>query len=220
MKILVVEDEEKLNKIIVLGLQKRGYAVDFAFDGRVGESMARVNEYDVIISDIMMPEQNGVEMCAKLREAGIKTPFIFLTALGDVEDKILGLDTGADDYIVKPFSFDELLARIRAALRRGPQIEGDILHFEELIIDTRSQTVTIGDQQLELTLREYALLEYFLRNQSVVITREDILTHVWDQFFDSFSNVVDVHIKNLRKKLPKPYAKRLQTVWGKGYKLV
>ncbi|MBI2473278.1 response regulator transcription factor [Candidatus Uhrbacteria bacterium] len=220
MKILVVEDEPKLNKGLVTGLQNRGYAVDFAFDGEEGEKLARVNEYDVIILDVMMPKRDGLEVCRSLRAFGVQTPVLFLTARDSVEDKVMGLDLGADDYLVKPFSFEELVARIRSLLRRPIQTESDLLLLDDLQLDTRSQTVKIKDKQLDLTLREYGILEYLLRNKNNLVTREDLLTHVWDRFFDSFSNVVDVHLKNLRKKLPPAYAKRIQTVWGKGYRLV
>lgn len=220
MKLLVVEDEPKLNHGLVRGLQDRGYTVDFAFDGEEGEHLARLNPYDTIILDVMMPKRDGLEMCRNLRAYGVQTPILFLTARDTIENKIEGLDLGADDYLVKPFAFEELIARIRALLRRPQQTKTDILCLDDLEMDTRSQTVTIKEKPLELTMREYGLLEYFLRNQGAVVTREDILSHVWDRFFDSFSNVVDVHLKNLRKKLPKTYAKRLQTVWGKGYRLV
>lgn len=220
MKILVVEDEPKLNKGLVIGLQNRGYAVDSAFDGEEGEKMARINDYDLIILDVMMPKRDGLEVCRALRASGLQTPVLFLTARDTVEDKITGLNFGADDYLVKPFSFEELVARIRALLRRSPQTSGDILTLGELHLDTRAQKVFIKNKNIELTLREYGLLEYLLRNSGAVVTREDILTHVWDRFFDSLSNVVDVHLKNLRKKLPKEYAKRIETVWGKGHRLV
>jgi len=220
MKILVVEDEPKLNAGLVTGLQTRGYAVDFALDGEEGEKLARMNEYDLIVLDIMLPKRDGLEVCRSLRASGRQTPVLFLTARDATEDKISGLDLGGDDYLVKPFSFDELMARIRALLRRSPQTVGDVLSLGGLSLDTRSQIVTVDGKTVELTLREYGLLDYLLRNRGAVVTREDILTHVWDRFHDSLSNVVDVHLKNLRKKLPAAYAKRIETVWGKGYRLV
>ncbi len=220
MRILVVEDEEKLNKGLVQGLQKRGYAVDFAFDGEEGEKLALWNDYDAIVLDIMMPKRDGLTVCRNIRAKGKQTPVLFLTAKDATEDKIQGLDGGADDYLVKPFSFEELAARIRTLLRRPPLTANTVLQFDDLKIDTASQIVTLNGKPLELTLREYGLLEYLVRNKGIVKTREDILEHVWDRFFDSFSNVVDVHLKNLRKKLPTSYAKRIKTVWGKGYRLV
>ncbi len=219
MKILIVEDEPKLNKGLVEGLQNRGYAVDSAFDGEEGELLARMNGYDLILLDMMMPKRDGREVCRNLRAANIQTPILFLTARDSVEEKVEGLDLGADDYLVKPFSFEELFARMRTLLRRTPQMQSDVLELDGLRLDTRASQVTVNGKKIELTLREYGLLEYFLRNKGAVVSREDILSHVWDRFFDSFSNVVDVHLKNLRKKLPKEYAKRIQTVWGKGYRL-
>ncbi len=219
MKILVVEDEQKLNQALKQGLTYRGYTVDSAFDGEEGERLARLNDYAVLIVDIMMPKRNGLEMCHNLRQAGKHTPILFLTAKDATEDKIIGLDSGADDYLIKPFSFDELAARLRTLLRRPVIIVADILTLDDLHLDTRAQAVTIKDKKVNLTLREYALLEYFLLNKNKVITQQDILDHVWDRFFDSFSNVVNVHIKNLRKKLPPTYAKRIVTIWGKGYRL-
>ncbi len=214
-----MEDEPKLNKGLVTGLQQRGYAVDFAFDGEEGEKLARINAYDLIILDIMMPKKDGLAVCRDLRKAGKQTPIIFLTAKDTTDEKILGLDMGADDYLVKPFSFDELLARMRTVWRRPVLAIQDILALDELRLDTRGQKLTLKDQEIPLTAREYALLEYFMRNQGKVITQQDILDHVWDRFFDSLSNVVSVHVKNVRKKLPKVYAKRIQTIWGKGYRL-
>lgn len=220
MRILIVEDEPKLNKGLVEGLQKRGYAVDFAFDGEEGEKLALWNSYDMVILDIMLPKRDGREVCRSLRNKGKTMPILFLTAKDATEDKILGLNDGADDYLVKPFSFDELHARIRALLRRPPLAAADVLELDGLRVDTKAQTVSVDGHILDFTLREYGLLEYLLRHKGEVKTREDILEHVWDRFFDSFSNVVDVHLKNLRKKLPKSYAKRIQTIWGKGYRLV
>jgi DNA-binding response OmpR family regulator len=220
MKILIVEDEVKLNKALAQGLQNLRYAVDSAFDGEEGERMARWNNYDLIILDVMMPKRDGIEVCKNLRASFKPVPILMLTAKDSTDDKVTGLDAGADDYLVKPFAFEELVARIRSLLRRPPLASSDILELDDLKLDTRTQKVTIGDKELVLTLREYGLLEYFLRNYSTVLTRVDLLEHVWDRNYDSLSNVVDVHLKNLRKKLPKHYAKRIQTIWGKGYKLV
>jgi DNA-binding response OmpR family regulator len=219
MRLLVVEDEPKLNKGLVEGLQQRGYTVDSAFDGEDGEQTARMYSYDAIILDIMMPKRDGLTVCRNLRQAGVTTPIIFLTAKDAIPDKIEGLDGGADDYLIKPFSFDELVARLRTVLRRPRTAISDILTLDDLRLDTRTQTVTVNDTSINLTLREYGLLEYLLRNIDTVITRDDLLEHVWDRFHDSFSNVVDVHLKNLRKKLPEQYAKRIETIWGKGYRL-
>lgn len=220
MKILVVEDEPKLNKGLAEGLRGRGYAVDSALDGEEGEKMARWNNYDLMILDIMMPKQDGIEVCRNLRASGNVIPILMLTAKDSTEDKVVGLDIGADDYLVKPFSFEELMARIRSIMRRPTLSAQDVLELDDLKLDTRSQEVTIHKKELKLTTREYGVLEYLLRNKGAVITREDLLEHVWDRNYDSFSNVVDVHLKNLRKKLPSEYAKRIETVWAKGYRLV
>lgn len=220
MRILFIEDEPKLRRNVAEGLTARGYTIDTAENGKIGERLARENAYAVILMDVMMPEQDGITTCRTLRAKGISTPILMLTARDATSDKIAGLDGGADDYLTKPFSFDELIARIRALIRRQPELKNDILMYHDLTLNTRTQAVTIGNKTLELTLREYGILEYLLRNQGTVITREDILSNVWDRFFDSLSNVVDVHVKNLRKKLPSTYGKRLRTVWGKGYQLV
>jgi two-component system, OmpR family, copper resistance phosphate regulon response regulator CusR len=219
MKVLVIEDEPKLNKGIVTGLQQRGYVVDAAFDGEEGERMAQLHAYDCLLLDVMLPKRDGFEVCRRLRESGVQTPILFLTARDGVDAKVFGLNLGADDYLVKPFSFDELVARIRSLLRRSPEIVGEVLTWNELRLDTRAQRVTVHNETVDLTVREYGVLEYLLRHRGAVVTRDEILSHVWDQFFDSLSNVVDVHVKNVRKKLPKFYAKRIETVWGKGYRL-
>lgn len=239
MKILIVEDEIKLNKALSTGLQNHGYAVESAFDGEEGEKMARINAYDLILLDVMMPKRDGVEVCTNLRKAGKKTPILMLTAKDAIEDRVNGLDAGADDYLIKPFAFEELLARVRTLFRRAPLTTTDVFTLDGLTLDTRTQKVTYkiagntstrdaknsdtkesAEKEITLTLREYALLEYFLRNKDTVLTRGDLLEHVWDINYDSMSNVVDVHLKNLRKKLPKIYAKRIKTIWGKGYKLI
>ncbi len=220
MKILVVEDEPKLNKGISDGLVARGFAVDSAFDGEEGEKMARWNEYDLIILDVMMPKKDGFEVCRSLREKGTTTPIIMLTAKDAVRDRVMGLNDGADDYLVKPFAFEELVARIRSLLRRPALSENDVLELDELKLDTRAQKVTVEQKEIGLTMREYGLLEYLLRRRGEVLTRDDLLEHVWDRFHNTLSNVVDVHLKNLRKKLPGDYARRIETVWGKGYRLI
>ncbi len=219
MKILVVEDEPKLNQGLVRGLQQRGYAVDFALDGLEGEKMARMNGYDLVILDVMLPGRDGLSICKNLRAGGVDSPVLFLTARDATQDKIQGLDLGGDDYMTKPFSFDELAARVRTLLRRPKAVVNDDLRLDGMVLDTRAQTLTVEGKEVALTLREYGLLEYLLRNQGMVVTQQDVLDHVWDRFYDSLSNVVNVHVKNLRKKLPNQYAKRIQTVWGKGYRL-
>ena len=220
MKILVVEDEIKLNKGLKTALERKGFAVDSALDGEEGERLAKWNEYDIVILDIMLPKRDGIEVCRNLREVGKRMPILMLTAKDTTEDTITGLETGADDYLGKPFSFDELVARVRSLLRRPPLTSQDVFDWEDLVLDTRSQKVTIKDRELNLTLREYGLLEYLLRNRDKVLTRDDLLEHVWDRNHDTLSNVVDVHMKNLRRKLPKRYAELIKTIRGKGFRLV
>ncbi len=220
MKILIIEDEPKLNAALAEGLRTRGYAVDAALDGEDGERLARWNEYDLVILDRMLPKRDGIAVLRNLRDAGKTTPVLMLTAKDAIEDRVSGLDAGADDYLVKPFSFDELAARLRSLLRRPALGTADSFDLGDLRLDTRSQEVTVRGKPLRLTLREYALLEYFMRNVGRVLTRDDLLEHVWDMNHDTLSNVVDVHLKNLRKKLPSLYAKRIETIRGKGYRLV
>jgi DNA-binding response OmpR family regulator len=219
MRILVVEDEPKLNRGIVEGLRNRGYAVDFAFEGQAGETLARQHPYDLIILDIMLPRRDGLTVCRNLRSDTFTTPILLLTARDDTDDKVLGLDAGADDYVIKPFSFDELAARIRALLRRPSQNLPHILELDGLTLDAAAGTCMAQGRPVNLTLREFSLLEYLLRNTGRIVSRENILDHVWDNFSDSQSNVIDVHLKNLRKKLPAPYARRIETIRGKGYRL-
>ena len=219
MRILVVEDEIRLNKNIARGLENHGFAVDVAFDGEEGETFARMNEYDAILLDILMPKRDGITVCQNLRAAHITTPIIFLTAKDSIEDRISGLEGGADDYLIKPFSFAELVARIRTVLRRPRIFVDDTQTVKGLVLDSRAQTLNIDGRSFQLTLREFALLEYLLRNRNTVLGRDTIQEHVWDRTFDSFSNVVDVHIKNLRKKLPPSYGNLIETVRGKGYRI-
>jgi two-component system OmpR family response regulator len=220
MKVLLVEDELKLQRSLAAGLVKLGYTVDTASDGEEGEMLARAQSYDVVILDGMLPKRDGVEVCRNLRQAKKMMPILMLTARGEVDDRVEGLDAGADDYLVKPFSFAELTARLRSLARRAPVVLGEILHWDDLTLNTKAQEVTVAGKKVDLTGREFELLEYFLRHPNIALTREEIQSHVWDRFFDSLSNVVDVHVKNLRQKLPSSYAGNIKTVWGKGYQLV
>ena len=218
MRILVVEDEQKLNFSIKKGLQQKGYAVDSAFDGQEGEMFAENEDYDLIILDVLLPKKDGYTVCRDLRAFGIPAPILFLTAKDSTEEKIAGLDAGGDDYIVKPFAFAELVARIRALLRRPKETLPTVLKNGELSLDTTQQKVMLGKKEIVLTLREFQLLEYFLRNKNKVLSRGEILDHVWDMSSDAFSNSVDVHVKNLRRKLKGDYAKHIETVRGIGYR--
>ncbi len=214
---LLVEDEPKLNLSIKKGLEQQGYAVDNVFDGTEAELLATSEDYDLIILDVLLPGQDGYAVCRKVRDFGIETPILFLTAKDALEDKVNGLNLGADDYLVKPFAFEELSARIRALLRRPKKAIPELLASGNLVLNTLTHQVTLREKEITLTLKEFQLLEYLLRNKNQVITREQLVSHVWDQHFDSFSNIIDAHIKNLRKKLKGDYAKKLETVRGVGY---
>ncbi|MDH4227455.1 MAG: response regulator transcription factor [Deltaproteobacteria bacterium] len=217
MKILVVEDEKKVASFIKRGLEQEGYVVDAVEDGVKGESYAETNEYDVIVLDIMLPSKSGLDVLKALKEKKVKSSIILLTARDTVEDRVAGLNLGADDYLTKPFAFEELLARVRALSRRGAGGMAE-LKFEDLSLDPVTRKAVRAGQEIELTLKEYALLEYLLRNPNRVLSRTLIAENVWKQSFDTETNVVDVYINHLRNKLDKPPFKRLiHTVRGVGY---
>lgn len=219
MKTLVVEDEKKVAKFIKRGLEQEGYAVDVAEDGVKGEAMAESGGYDIIILDIMLPSKNGIDVLEYLKGKGVATPVLLLTARDTIEDRVKGLNLGADDYLTKPFAFEELLARVRALVRRGAQGPAD-LKFADLSLDPLTRKAKRGDTEVELTLKEYALLEYLLRNAERVLSRTLIAENVWNQSFDSETNVVDVYINHLRTKLDKaPHKRLIHAVRGVGYVL-
>ncbi len=220
MRILIVEDQQKLASSIKNGLENIGYAVDILFDGANGlrRILANPNNYDLFIFDIMMPELNGLALCKELRRQNIHTPILFLTARDTLEDKIEGLDIGADDYLVKPFEFNELTARIRALLRRPTEVMSTKLTGAEIILDTIKHTVEKNGKEIKLTLKEYSILELFLKNPNQVLSRDKIIASVWNYDYDTFSNIVDVHVKNLRKKLEKKDENIFETIHGIGYK--
>lgn len=218
MKILVIEDEKKVAHFLQKGLKEEQYVVDVAYDGLEGEDLATTNDYDLILLDIMLPGKDGIEILKTLRRQQINTPVIMLTAKEMVEDKIEGFNAGCDDYISKPFSFEELLVRIRAVLRRGSGPLSNVLTFADLTLDLISHKVIRGDQEIELTAKEYTLLEYLVRNPNRVLTRTMIAEHVWDYNYDSFTNVIDVYINYLRNKVDRGFATKLiHTVRGVGY---
>ena len=220
MSILVIEDEKKIAAFLRRGLREEGYAVDTASDGEEGAFMAVEKEYDLIILDIMIPKLDGLSVCRAIRKKGLETPIIMLTAKDTVKDKVAGLDAGADDYLTKPFAFEELLARVRAGLRKNSRNSGTILKIEDLELDPVSHKVLRSKKKLELTSKEYSLLEYMLRNQGKVITRNMIAEHVWDIDFDTGTNVIDVYINYLRKKIDQGFPRKLiNTVRGRGYRL-
>jgi heavy metal response regulator len=215
-----VEDNPKMARIVRQGLIENGYAVDVAHTGRDGEQMAATEPYDAIILDVMLPEQDGMQACANLRRRRVTTPILMLTALSTTGDKVKGLDAGADDYLTKPFEFDELLARVRALLRRGQAQGASNLKFADLEIDLLARKVTRAERRIKLTAKEFALLEYFMRNPNRVLSRTSIGEHVWDMNFDSDSNVIDVYVSMLRRKMDKGFEQRLiHTVIGTGYVL-
>jgi DNA-binding response OmpR family regulator len=217
MRILVIEDERKLADYLKKGLENHSYSVDCVYDGEAGEKRAAMGEYDAIVLDLMLPVKNGIEVTKSLRARGINVPILMLTARGELEDKILGLDSGADDYLVKPFEFQELLARIRALLRRPTAKVGEELKAQDITVYPNKYLIEQGSKKLDLTLKEYAVLEYLVRHKGEVLNREQIFDHCWDWTVDSFSNVVDVYIKKLRDKLNDKNEKYIRTVRGVGY---
>lgn len=222
MRILIVEDEKKLALALKRGLERKGYAVDCAFDGEEGEFQIETGQedYDLVILDIMLPKRDGIEICKNTRSKKISLPILMLTARDKTQDKILGLDCGADDYLVKPFSFEELLARIRALLRRPRELLPEELKVKDITLNCATRKVFKGGKEIPLTTKEFSLLEFLLRNINQVVNREQIIAHVWNYEFDSFSNIVDVHIKNLRKKLEdRGKEKLIETIRGVGYRL-
>ena len=220
MRILVVEDEKKVSGFIRRGLKEEGYAVDVAADGEEGHYLASTNEYDLLILDIMLPKLDGLTLCQQLRDRDYTGPILFLSAKDTVKDKVAGLDSGADDYLTKPFAFEELLARVRALLRKRQSMPQTLLEVEDLVLDTVSHKVTRSGTEIPLTTKEYALLEYFMRNAGTVITRTMISEHVWDINFDTFTNVIDVYINYLRNKIDKDQkVKLIHTIRGRGYVL-
>jgi len=218
MRILVIEDEQKVANFIKRGLKEEGYSVDVACDGEEGYLLAGDNEYDVIILDIMLPKMDGITLCKKLRAEKITTPILMLTAKDSVKDKVTGLDSGANDYLTKPFSFEELLARIRVLLRKDQTATPTKLQVDDLVLDLLTHKVSRAGKEIPLTNKEYALLEYLMRNSGSIVTRTMISEHVWDINFDTFTNVIDVYVNYLRNKIDKGYRKKLiHTIRGRGY---
>jgi two-component system, OmpR family, copper resistance phosphate regulon response regulator CusR len=220
VRILLVEDDSRVAHPIAKGLREQAYAVDLAPDGEAAVYLATENDYDLVILDIMLPVKDGHTVCRELRAGGARTPILMLTARGRVDDRVEGLDSGADDYLIKPFDFKELLARIRALLRRSAVLRPQVMRVADLVLNTASHAVARGSRSVSLTAKEYALLEFLVLNQGRVVGREQIAQHVWDEHFDPFSNVIDVYIKRLRSKLDTGTSKRLiHTRRGEGYLL-
>ena len=220
MNILVVEDEVKIMRFIKKGLELEHYTVETAYDGEEALEKASINSYDLIILDIMLPKVDGLEVCSKLRGQKVESPIIMLTAKGTVDDRVKGLDVGADDYLVKPFAFGELLARIRALLRREKTTRGNRLQVGDLVLDTSTHEVKRGDEEIELSSKEYRLLDYMMRRPGHVCTRTMIGEHIWGYNFTEDSNVIDVYISYLRRKVDKGFKNKLiHTVRDVGYKI-
>lgn len=220
MRVLVVEDEVKMAGLLRRGLGEEGYAVDVAPNGEEAVWLGTENEYDVVVLDVMLPDVDGFEVCRRLRAAGRWPPVLMLTARDAVLDRVAGLDAGADDYLTKPFSFAELLARVRALVRRGAAERPTVLRVGDLGLDPATRRVRRGDREIELTNKEFALLEFFMRHPGEVLSRTRIIEHVWDFAYDGGSNVVDVYVRYLRSKVDRPFRKRsIETVRGAGYRL-
>jgi heavy metal response regulator len=220
VRVLVVEDERRIAEFISKGLTEAGYAVDVAHDGDEALDWVMVVDFDLIVLDVMLPRRDGIEVAATLRARNVATPILMLTARDAVDDRIRGLDSGADDYLVKPFAFGELLARLRALSRREPLVTNPTLRVASLTLDTTTRIVERQGQVIDLTNKEYALLEYLMRHPNQVLTRTMIAEHVWNYNFDNATNVIDVHIRYLRRKIDDPFRDKLiQTVRGAGYRI-
>ncbi|MHB0871064.1 MAG: response regulator transcription factor [Chloroflexota bacterium] len=220
MRILVVEDEKQLANVLKRGLQEQGYAVDLACDGEDGLALAEIPEYDLIVLDVMLPGLSGFEVARALRARRVNTPILMLTARDAVDDRVAGLDAGADDYLVKPFAFRELMARMRALLRRDERVKDPVLRVGDLEVDTVSHEVRRAGRFVPMTSKEYAVLEYLVRNPNRVLTRTQIAEHIWNCDFTAMSNVVDVYIRYLRRKLDEGREPKLiHTIRGTGYQL-
>jgi len=224
MKLLLVEDDVKTVQSIRQGLEENGYEVDIAYDGKIGHILAKRNSYDLIITDVIIPEINGVDFCKLLRQEGIRTPIVMLTAMGAIEEKLMGFNAGADDYLVKPFDFLELLARIRALLNRTsdffPLTTSATLSYHDLEMNLETRIVKRDGKRIDLTAKEFSLLEYLLKNPGRVLTKVDIAEKIWDIRFDTGTNVIEVYITLLRKKIDKDFSEKLiHTIYGVGYVL-
>src|SRR5499433_1448222 len=218
VRILLVEDEPRMANVIAKGLREQAYAVDIAADGEAALYQASINDYDLMVLDVLLPQRDGFEVCRELRERGNTTPILMLTARAAVDDRITGFDAGADDYLTKPFSFRELLARIRALLRRDSHLRPEVFQLDDLTVDSASHRVSRASREIELTAKEYALLEYLTRRAGQLVSRAEIAAHVWDDSFDPFSNTIEVYMNRLRKKIDEKHpVKLLHTRRGEGY---
>jgi two-component system OmpR family response regulator len=220
MRVLVVEDELKMAELVRRGLREHGYVADLATEGRDAFVMAGSAEYDVVVLDVMLPDIDGFEICRRLRSDGVRAPVLMLTARDAVEDRVAGLDSGADDYLTKPFSFSELLARLRALARRGPVERPAVLEVGRLRLDPATRQVWRGESEVELSSKEFAVLELFMRRPGEVLSRLQLLEHAWDWAYENRSNVIDVYVRSLRNKIDRPFGvKSIETVRGAGYRM-
>jgi two-component system copper resistance phosphate regulon response regulator CusR len=220
VRILLVDDQSDAARVLAKGLREQSHAVDIALDGEAALYQASINDYDLLILDVMLPRASGIDVCRSLRESGSAVPVLMLTARDAVPDRVLGLDAGADDYLTKPFDFHELLARIRALARRGPALLPETLQVADLTINTRARCAWRGGELVELTAKEYALLDFLARHVDEVVGRAQIAEHVWEENFDPFSNLIEVYIQRLRKKIDEGHSPRLlRTIRGEGYML-
>jgi two-component system, OmpR family, response regulator len=220
VRVLLVEDEAKLARVLARGLNEEGYAADIAATGEEALWMARAVPYAAIVLDVMLPELDGFGVCRRLRADGVWTPVLMLTARDDVDDRINGLDAGADDYLAKPFSFEELLARLRALIRRAPVERPTVIEVGDLRLDPAMRRAWRADHELDLSAKEFALLELFMRRPGVAVTRSELLNGAWDIAFQRRSNIIDVYVRNLREKIDRPFGRHsLETVRGIGYRL-
>jgi DNA-binding response OmpR family regulator len=218
MRILVVEDEKALADALAHGLSRQGYPVDIAYNGEDALELAEINKYDLVVLDLNLPKINGIEVCRRLRASGSQTGILMLTARSGLDDRVLGLDTGADDYLVKPFHFTELLARVRAILRRDGEQRDVILRSGNLVLDPNSLKAFVNGDEVSLTSKEFGILEYLLRNASKVVSQEELLEHVWNDDANMFTQTIKVHINNIRKKLGEAGdGDRIATIKGRGY---
>jgi two-component system, OmpR family, response regulator len=220
VRVLVVEDEPRMAALLERGLEEAGYAVDVAANGEDGVWMATENPYDAVVLDVLLPDVDGFSVCRRIRAAGRWAPVLMLTARDAVPDRVEGLDAGADDYLTKPFSYEELLARIRALVRRGAHERPAVLSVGDLTLDPATKMVRRGDRSVDLTAKEFAMLECFMRHPGEVLTRTQLLEHVWDFAYECDSNVIDVYVRYLREKVDRPFGRQsLETVRGTGYRL-
>jgi len=218
MRILLVEDEPRMANVVAKGLREQSYAVDVAGDGEAALYQTSVNDYDLVVLDVLLPVRDGFEVCRELRSRGDSTPILMLTARATIDDRVTGFDAGADDYLTKPFSFRELLARVRALLRRNAHLRPDVFQLADLIVDSASHRVSRASREIELTAKEYALLEFLARRAGQLVSRSEIAAHVWDDSFDPFSNTIEVYMNRLRKKIDDDHSvKLLHTRRGEGY---